>query len=95
LLCVSTKLRDVGVTLVVALLCLMALSSAAQADKRIKTNGCKVYAVNREDSIDLGSGHLHEQFGNTSHTSQSTGGSLVSSGRSSCSSASSWFTSAA
>ena len=73
----------------------MALSSAAQADKRIKTNGCKVYAVNREDSIDLGSGHLHEQFGNTSHTSQSTGGSLVSSGRSSCGSASSWFTSAA
>ncbi|MDQ3703906.1 MAG: hypothetical protein M3437_01545 [Chloroflexota bacterium] len=49
-----------GVTLVVTLLCLMALSSAAQADKRIKTNGCKVYAVNREDSIDLGSGHLHE-----------------------------------
>jgi hypothetical protein len=72
----------------------MALSSAAQADKRIKTNGCKVYAVNREDSIDLGSGHLHEQIGNTNHTSQSTGGSLVSSGRSSCGSASSWFTSA-
>jgi hypothetical protein len=83
------------VALVLALLAALLITSRAEADSRIKTNGCKIYAVNREDSIDVGSGHLHEQFGNTSHTSSSTGASLVSSGSSSCSSASSWFTSAA
>ncbi len=87
-------LTSLGGALLLMLLLAVLAAAPADADERIKTNGCRVYAVNREDSIDVGSGHLHEQIGNTNHTSQSTGGSLVSSGSSSCSSESSWFTSA-
>jgi hypothetical protein len=65
----------------------------AEADSRIKTNGCKVYDVNLVDPIAFTS-HLHEHFGNTSTTNSSTGQSLVANAENSCSAESDWFTSA-
>ena len=94
---VARALRVGGVFLLTLLLALAfaAISAAqAEAESRIKTNGCTVYDVNRADSIAVGSGHLHEQIGNVTHTSSSTGRSLKANGSPDCLSASSWFTSA-
>ena len=66
----------------------------AGAEPRIKTNGCKVYATNRVDPI-ASTRHLHHHFGNTQTSNRSTGQSLRTSGRSSCSQEASWFTSGA
>lgn len=76
-----------------ALLLALVWASAANADERIKTNGCRVYAYNLVDPIAFSS-HVHAQLGNTSTSNSSTGASLKAWGRNSCSSASSWFTSA-
>jgi hypothetical protein len=82
-----------GVALVLALLAALLIASRAEADSRIKTNGCKVYDVNRFDPIAHAS-HLHEQIGNTSLDNDSTGESLFNHKENSCKSESSWFTSA-
>ncbi len=69
-----------------------ALAGEALAEPRIKTEGCKVYATNQVDSI-AGADHLHNQFGNTSTTDDSSGESLFANKETSC--ATDWFTSAA
>jgi hypothetical protein len=90
------RLALLGGALLLALLfaLLGPLATRADAEPRIKTNSCKVYATNRVDPIAF-SQHLHHHFGNTSTTNSSTGESLVAANRNSCSAASSWFTSAA
>lgn len=70
----------------------LAGEALAQAEPRIKTEGCEVYATNRVDPI-AGMEHLHHQFGNTSTTDDSTGESLFDNKETSC--ATQWFTSAA
>ncbi len=64
----------------------------ALAEPRIKTEGCEVYATNQVDPI-AGADHLHNQFGNTSTTDDSSGESLFANKETSC--ATDWFTSAA
>ena len=66
------------------------LLCAAQANVRLKTDGCRIYDTNRVDPIAF-SAHLHHQFGNTSTTNSSTGLSLFGNTDTSC--ASDWFTS--
>jgi hypothetical protein len=61
---------------------------------RVKTNGCKVNAVNRVDPIAY-TQHLHRQFGNRSTTNESTGAQLKANASTSCDAESGWFTSAA
>jgi hypothetical protein len=89
----TRRLWHVGAAVLLTLLLAVLLAARpAEAEPRIKTNGCKVYTTNHVDPIAF-AGHLHHQFGNTSTTNSSTGQSLISSGRSSC--AVDWFTSAA
>jgi hypothetical protein len=65
-------------------------AARADAQPRIKVN-CKVYATNVVDPI-AGTTHQHNQIGNTSTTSSSTGSSLFNNRSTSCNQ--SWFTSA-
>src|SRR3712207_7786394 len=66
----------------------------ASAEPRIKTNGCKVYATNRVDTI-ASTRHLHHHFGNTQTSKRSTGQHLKNRARSSYAQEASWFTSGA
>jgi hypothetical protein len=80
-----------GASLLMLLFTVLA-AAPADAEPRIKTQGCKVYATNRVDPIAF-TQHLHDQFGNTSTSNSSTGQSLVANKGTSC--RTSWFTSAA
>src|SRR3712207_4462237 len=84
-------LTSLGGALLLMLLFAVLAAAPADAEPRIKTNGCKVYDTNRVDPIAF-SAHLHHHFGNTSTTNSSTGESLVANKSTSC--RTSWFTSA-
>src|SRR3712207_5597688 len=81
-------------TLVLALAFAAISAAQAEADSRIRAGSCDIYAINRVDPIAFAS-HDHEQFGNPTLTNSSTGGSLKSANRTTCSSPNGeWMTSA-
>jgi hypothetical protein len=80
-----------GALLLTVLLSVLLAARPADADPRIKVSGCNVYATNRVDPIAF-SDHLHNHFGNTTTTNNSTGQSLMAAKKTSCNN--SWFTSA-
>jgi uncharacterized protein DUF1996 len=80
-------------TLAFALMLMAFVAHKADAEPRIKTIGCRVYAINEVDPIGHAD-HVHEHFGNTSTSNDTTGGSLAAHNQNSCAPESDWFTSA-
>jgi hypothetical protein len=80
-----------GALLLSLLLAVLLAARPAEAEPRIKVSGCDVYATNQVDPIAF-SDHVHNQFGNTTTTNNSTGRSLVAANKTSCKEP--WFTSA-
>src|SRR5918995_3542156 len=81
-----------GALVLSVLLSVLLAARPAEAEPRIKVSGCDVYATNQVDPI-AGSDHVHNQFGNTTTTNNSTGRSLLAANKTSCKEP--WFTSAA
>ena len=81
---VAAFLLAASVALLIALLAMFCLAARAEANSlRVS---CQIYATNNEDSI-AGATHDHRQFGNTSHTNESTFYSLRSNRATSCANA--------